>query len=82
MRFAVDRSGRRERDPSRAGRAHRLEHVERRDGVLLEVLPRMFDAEPDVGVGGEVEHDLGAGHGLDQSRQVERIAANQGELRM
>jgi hypothetical protein len=42
----------------------------------------MLEAEPDVGIGGEMEHHLRASHGLDQRRQVQRIAANDGELRM
>ena len=55
--------------------AHRLEHVERRDRVLLEVLARVLGAEADVGVGRQVEDDVGAAHGRGQRRQVERVAA-------
>ena len=45
---------RRRRSASRR-RAHGFEHVERADGVLVQILERMFQPEPDVGVRGQVE---------------------------
>ena len=46
--------------PPDAGEPHRLEHVERRDDVLVEVAPGRVPAEADVGVGGEVDDGVGA----------------------
>ena len=57
--------------------AHRLQHVEGGDGVLLEILARMLEAEADVGVGGEMEHDVAAGHRGSQRRRVEDVAFDQ-----
>src|SRR5262249_6511921 len=46
------------------------------------ILARLLGTEAHVGVGGEMEHDLGAGHGAAQGGGVERIAFDKRELRM
>ena len=50
------------------------------DGVLLEILPWVLGAEAHVGVGGEVEDEIAAGHGLGQRRQIEIVALDQAIL--
>ena len=42
----------------------------------------MFEAEADVGIGGEVENEIAPGHRLRQRREVKVIAANEFEIRM
>ena len=39
----------------------------------------MLGAEPDVGVGGEVEHDVAALHRRRQHRELENVTSNQVE---
>ena len=61
--------------------AHRLQHIEGRDRVLLEILARMLQAEADVGIGGEMKHDVAAGHRGRQRRRIEDVAFDQLERR-
>ena len=64
-----------------AVRAHRLEHVERRDGVLLQIALGMLGAEAHVGVGGEMKHEVGALHGARQRVGIEQVAFDEAEVR-
>src|SRR5262249_32750412 len=59
-----------------------FQHIRRGDGVLLQVLARVLGAKTDVGVGGEVEDEVAAHHGLRQSRPVEVIAHEEAEVRV
>src|SRR5579872_4070125 len=76
-RVPVDRSRRREDDTRHAVLAHRLEHVERGNGVLIEIPARVFGSEPDVGVRRQVEHGLAASHSGAQRVGVERVGFDQ-----
>ena len=82
QRLAVDGAGGREGNPAHTVRAHGLEDVEGRDGVLFEVLPRVVPAVLDVGVGGQVEDEVGALHRGGQRGQVEVVAADELEPRV
>src|ERR1041385_488522 len=81
LRLPVNRTRGGEGDAPDPMGAHRLQHVERRDRVLLQVLPRVFPAVADVGVRGKVKHDIGAPHRPGQRLLVEGVAAHQGEAR-
>jgi hypothetical protein len=80
--FAVSGAGRGETDAFNAVGAHGFEDVESSNGVLLEVFAGMLPAVFDVGVGGEMEDEVGAFHGGGERRQVEIIAADEAKLRM
>ena len=62
--------------------AHRFEDVERGDRVLFEILARMLGAETDVGVGGQVEDEVAAGHRGVKAVPVERIAMDEAKARI
>jgi hypothetical protein len=55
-------------------RAHRFEHVERGDGVLLQIALGVLGAEAHVGVGGEMKHEARAFHGARQRVGIEQVA--------
>ena len=81
VRLAVDRSGRRERDPADAAGAHRLEHVEGGDGVLLEILARMVGAEADVRIGRQMEHEVAPRTAIVNPRGVQVSPLDERECR-
>ena len=62
--------------------AHGFEHVERGDGVLLEILVRMIQAEPDVRIGGQMKNEIASRHRADQGGQIQAIAFDQFEFRI
>ena len=80
IRLAVDRAGGGEGDPANAVGSHRLEHIERRDGVLLEISSRMLGPEADIGVRREVEDEIAAAHRGGQALEIEGVAFNQREI--
>jgi len=82
FRLAINRAGGTEGDAFDAVGAHGFQHVEGGDGVLLEILVRMFESEPHVGIGGEVKDKIAPGHRLLQRREVKVVAMNEFEIRM
>ena len=80
FRLAINAAGGAERDALDAVGAHRLQHVESGDGILLKILARMLQAEPHVGVGGEVKNKIAPGHRLGERGQIQAIASDQLEL--
>src|ERR1700728_2104796 len=81
LALAVDRAGGGEGNRLDAVCTHRLQYVESRDGVLLQVPAWMVGAKPHVGVCRQMEYDLGAAHGLVEARPVEDISFDQVEAR-
>ena len=81
-RLPVDRAGRGEGDAPDAARSHRLEHVECRDPVLLEVPPRVLRAMAHVGIRRQVEDELRPPHRGAQRIHIGRVAAHEGEARV
>src|SRR5207244_12534674 len=61
---------------------HGLEHVERCDRVLLQILARLLGPETHVGVRGEMTNKVGALQRLRQRGQVEQIRFDQPEPRI
>src|SRR2546423_3264431 len=64
LRLAIDRSGRRKSDSLDLMRPHRLEDVERSQGVLLQIFSRMFQSESDVSVRRKMKHRVAPRHRL------------------
>lgn len=63
--------------------AHRLEHILRRDDVLLDVLPRV--AQPvffDVGVGGEVKDEARPLHRVVEASRIQEVSFDELGLRV
>ena len=81
-RLAVHRAGRGKRDALDSIRAHRFEHVESGDGVLVKILRRMIGAEAHVGICREVDHEIAASHRLRQRIRVEAVATAKLEARL
>src|SRR5260221_4305236 len=61
---------------------HRFQDVERGYRVLLEILPRMFEPEPHIRIGGQVKNHVGAGHCLRQVLQFEVVSGNETKARV
>jgi hypothetical protein len=59
--------------------AHAFEDVDRRDGVLVQVLRRVARAESNVCVRSEVKYDVRPAHRLGKRARVQRIATHQSE---
>src|SRR5579871_597807 len=78
-RLAVDRAGRGEAQGLDPGLAHRLKQVERRQRVLFEVAAGVLQPVPDIGVGGHVKDDVGAGDRRGEPLGVEQVALDQAE---
>ena len=64
--FAVDGAGGGEGDALDVVAAHGFEDVPGDDDVLLEVAIGVIGAEADIGVGGEVDDEVGAGDGFGE----------------
>src|SRR5262245_44013948 len=75
--LAVDRAGGRESDPSNTVLTHRLEDIERRDRILLQIAARMTGAEAHVGVRRQMKDDVMAGRRGGKGRQIEYIGLDQ-----
>src|SRR5258708_9886808 len=56
IRLSVDRPRRGKDDTLAVLFAHRFQHVPGGDRILIQVLPRMFRAEANVGIRGKVNH--------------------------
>lgn len=80
--LAVDRAGRRERNRLHAVGPRCLQDIEGRDGVLLEVLARVFRAEAHVRVCRHMKHNLSLPDGRVKPRNVEKVAFDEVEVRM
>ena len=78
--LAVNGAGGAEGDALDVVGAHGFEDIEGGDGVLLEIFAGMFEAEPDVGIGAEVEHGVGAGHGAGEGGEIQIIALDEFEV--
>jgi len=79
--LAINAARGRERNDLGAIGAHRFEHVERGDGVLIQVLARMLQAEADVGIRGEMKNGCRNLSSRRSARQGRGCAANQFEIR-
>ena len=78
--LAVNGAGGTEGDALDVVGTHGFEDIEGGDGVLLEILAGMFEAEPDIGIGAEVEHGVGAGHGAGEGGEIQVVALNELEV--
>src|SRR5258708_4119324 len=81
-RFAINRTGGRKRDLFNSITPHRFQDVERGYRILLEILPRMFEPEPHIRIGGQVKNHVGAGHCLRQVLQFEVVSGNEKKARV
>ena len=81
FRLAINAAGGTERDAPDAVGAHGFEDVVSGDGVLLKILAGMVEAEADVGIGGEMEHGVTAGHRPGQRGQIQVVALDEFEVR-
>jgi hypothetical protein len=72
--LAIDRAGRGEHDLLHAPRSHGLEHVRRRNGVLLEITPRMLETSAQIGVCLQVKYPIATGDGVFDGADIEDIA--------
>src|SRR3954471_8934257 len=80
VRLAVDRTRGREGDSLAAIGAHRLQHVECGDGVLLKVALWMLRPKADIGVGGQMEDERGVPHRARQCFRVQQVAFDKAEV--
>ena len=80
--LAVNGAGGTEGDALDVVGAHGFKDIKRGNGVLLEILAGMFEAEPDIGIGAEVKHGVGAGHGAGEGGEVQIITLDQFEVGM
>src|SRR6185503_19901161 len=81
-RLAINGTRRGEGDGPDAVGAQRFEDVEGGEGVLLEVLPGVLQAEAHVGVGGKVKDGVATPHRCRQPVEVEVVAADEPETGM
>lgn len=80
--FAVGGASRGKSNSFHAVGAHGLKYVEGCDGILLEILAGVLPAVFDVGVGREVEDEVGALHSGGEGGQVEVVTADEAKLRV
>src|ERR1035437_2870424 len=74
FRLAINAAGGAEGDALDAIGAHGFEYVEGGHGVLLQILGRMFEAEADIGVRGEMKNRVATGHRLGERGQIKIVA--------
>jgi hypothetical protein len=73
FRLSINRPGGGERDTFRSGRPHALEHVDRREGVLMQILGRVVGSETHIRIRGQMKNELAAIERRRQRLLVEQI---------
>src|SRR3990167_9387114 len=58
---------------------HCLKHVERHDGILLQIFMWMLSAKTNISIGSHVVDKIATGHRLGQLIFIDQVAFNEGE---
>src|ERR1035437_4976879 len=80
FRLAINAAGGTESNALDAIGAHGFEDIESGDGILLQILRRMFEAKAGVGIRGEMKNGVATGHRLGERRQIEVVAFDELEV--